>query len=52
MLAQGIDDVYVIGHQIAPTPTSATFNQRSTILFVGAMHGADNPNADSNAVLL
>jgi len=47
MLAQGIDDVYVIGHQISPTPTPATFDQRRTILFVGAMHGSDNPNADS-----
>jgi len=47
MLAAGLDDVYVIGHQIAPRPTPATFDQRRTILFVGAMHGAENPNADS-----
>jgi GT2 family glycosyltransferase/SAM-dependent methyltransferase len=47
MLAAGVADVSVIGHQMAPTPTPATFGQRHTLLFVGAMHGADNPNADS-----
>jgi glycosyltransferase involved in cell wall biosynthesis len=47
MLAAGVVDVSVIGHQIAPTPTPAPFKQRHTLLFVGAMHGTDNPNADS-----
>jgi GT2 family glycosyltransferase len=47
MLAAGVADVSVIGHQITPTPTPATFEQRRTVLFVGAMHGSENPNADS-----
>ena len=47
MVAGGVVDVSVIGHQITPTPTVATFKQRHTLLFVGAMHGTDNPNADS-----
>ncbi|HVO60882.1 MAG TPA: glycosyltransferase [Terriglobales bacterium] len=47
MLAAAVADVSVIGHQIAPTPTPSAFEQRHSLLFVGAMHGSDNPNADS-----
>ena len=47
ILAAGIKDVYVIGHQIPPNPTPATFDERRTFLFTGAMHGMENPNADS-----
>ena len=47
MLAAGIKDVCVLGFQISPDATPATFDERSTFLFVGAMHGVDNPNADS-----
>jgi GT2 family glycosyltransferase len=43
----GAANVHVIGHQIEPMSTLAPFEERKTILFVGAMHGADNPNADS-----
>lgn len=47
MLAAGIKEVHVIGHQISPNPTPATFDERRTFLFVGAMRGVENPNADS-----
>jgi GT2 family glycosyltransferase len=46
-LAGGIPKVYVIGHRIDPWPTPAEFNERRSFLFVGAMTGKDNPNADS-----
>ena len=47
MLQSGVRSVHVIGHQLCPGPTSTTFAQRDTFLFVGGVHGADNPNADS-----
>ena len=42
-----MSNIYVIGHQLEPMPTTAPFEERKTFLFVGAMHGTDNPNADS-----
>ena len=47
MLAGGVKDVRVIGHGLSPTPTLASFADRNTFLFVGAVHGVDSPNADS-----
>jgi len=43
----GVKPVHVIGHSLAANPTQAPFEQRDCFLFVGAMHGTDNPNADS-----
>ena len=47
MLQTGVRWVHVIGHQLSPDPTSTIFAERDTFLFVGGVHGADNPNADS-----
>ncbi len=43
----GLANVHVVGHQMAPQPTPAPFAARRAFLFVGAMHQADSPNADS-----
>lgn len=47
MLAGGVPNVCVVGHRIDPRPAPAEFNQRRSFLFVGAMPGKDNPNADA-----
>ena len=47
MLQSGIRSVHVIGFRLSPAPASTTFAQRRTFLFVGGVHGSDNPNADS-----
>ena len=39
--------VHVIGHCLTPEPTSASFEIRSDILFVGALDDDNAPNADS-----
>jgi glycosyltransferase involved in cell wall biosynthesis len=38
--------VSVLGHGIAPSPTPRSFEERTGILFVGAIHGMDHPNYD------
>jgi GT2 family glycosyltransferase len=45
--AAGHASVHVLGHALMPRPTVATFEQRSTFLFVGATEGDDSPNTDS-----
>ena len=47
MLQSGVHSVHVVGFQFSPSPTSTGFAQRRTFLFVGGVHGSDNPNADS-----
>jgi O-antigen biosynthesis protein len=47
MLQSGVRSVHVIGFQLFPAPTSTPFAERRTFLFVGGVHGSDNPNADS-----
>jgi len=47
MLRHGVNSVHVLGHMLCVTPTSTPFDQRDSFLFIGAMHGSDNPNADS-----
>ncbi len=47
MLQAGVRSVHVIGFQLSPAPTSTAFIERRTLLFVGGVHGEDNPNADS-----
>jgi glycosyltransferase involved in cell wall biosynthesis len=39
-------DVTVLGHAIPPQPTPRPFEERTGILFVGAMHATDHPNYD------
>jgi GT2 family glycosyltransferase/glycosyltransferase involved in cell wall biosynthesis len=43
----GVDDVHIISYRLDPKPTPNGFDERRGFLFVGAMHGADNPNADA-----
>jgi glycosyltransferase involved in cell wall biosynthesis len=47
MLQSGVRSVHVVGFQLSPSPASTGFAQRRTFLFVGGVHGSDNPNADS-----
>jgi GT2 family glycosyltransferase len=42
----GIDRVEILGHSLETTPGQASFDSRSGLLFVGAIH-EDSPNADS-----
>jgi glycosyltransferase involved in cell wall biosynthesis len=43
----GFPKVSVIGHMIDPKPTARPFEQRSGMLFVGAIHKEDSPNFGS-----
>lgn len=47
MQANGLQNVGVLGHQVHPDLTTAPFENRKDILFLGAVHGDDSPNADS-----
>jgi len=47
MLEAGVVGVHVVGHSISPAPTSPSFSERHTFLFVGAVHSRSDPNADS-----
>jgi glycosyltransferase involved in cell wall biosynthesis len=41
--------VTVLGHAVAPSPMPRQFEDRTGILFVGAIHGTDHPNYDGLA---
>ncbi|MDX6711424.1 MAG: hypothetical protein QOH96_2440, partial [Blastocatellia bacterium] len=43
----GFKDVHTLGHGLRVSPTAGGFAQRSGFLFVGAVHTATSPNADS-----
>ena len=43
----GVDSLHVVGHALSIVPTVSSFSQRDAFLFVGSIHGTDNPNADS-----
>lgn len=43
----GVRSVHIVGHSISVNPTTLPFEERDAFLFVGSMHGNDNPNADS-----
>ncbi len=47
MLSGGVHNVSIVGFRVPANPTPAAFDERGAFLFVGAMHGTDNPNADS-----
>jgi O-antigen biosynthesis protein len=47
MLQSGVRSAQVIGFRLSPSPTPTSFAQRRTFLFIGGVHGSDNPNADS-----
>jgi glycosyltransferase involved in cell wall biosynthesis len=44
---EGIRNIHVLGHAVSPEPTLSLFENRDIVLFIGAMHGYDNPNLDS-----
>jgi O-antigen biosynthesis protein len=46
-LKHGTDNVRIVGHSIAVSPTSRSFDQRKGFLFVGAIHDEVSPNGDS-----
>lgn len=43
----GVPRVHIVSHSISATPTQSSFQKRDAFLFVGSVHGSDNPNADS-----
>jgi glycosyltransferase involved in cell wall biosynthesis len=43
----GCAQVYALGHAVEVAPTENDFDKRRDILFVGAIHSATSPNADS-----
>jgi GT2 family glycosyltransferase len=45
--SHGLPDVHVLGHALAPRPTPRSFADRGGLLFVGSVHQATSPNADS-----
>jgi GT2 family glycosyltransferase/SAM-dependent methyltransferase len=47
MQAGGVSSVSVVSFRVPVNPTHATFEERRSFLFIGAMHDTDNPNADS-----
>src|SRR5208283_5312094 len=47
MLAGVVKDVRIVSYRLDARPTPAGFEDRRTFLFIGAMHGTDNPNADA-----
>ena len=47
MVRAGVETVFVVGHRMPAARTTTPFAERDTFLFVGSVHGFDNPNADS-----
>jgi O-antigen biosynthesis protein len=43
----GYEHVEVLGHALAVSPISKSFESRKHILFVGSVYGLESPNADS-----
>jgi len=43
----GCQSVYTLGHSVEIAPTENDFDERGDILFVGAIHSINSPNADS-----
>jgi GT2 family glycosyltransferase len=47
MTSRGIRNVQVVGHRMDADPTLNPYSERRAFLFVGAVHGDENPNLDS-----
>jgi len=45
--SHGVGPVLILSHPIDPAPAPARFDRRSDLLFVGAIHEDESPNADS-----
>jgi len=43
----GVRSAHIVGFSVSATPTASPFLKRDVFLFVGSVHGSDNPNADS-----
>lgn len=43
----GYENVEIMGHSLRSSPTPKGFSQRQNLLFVGAIHQMNTPNADS-----
>ncbi len=43
----GVRSAHIVSFSISVTPTASPFLKRDVFLFVGSVHGSDNPNADS-----
>ena len=43
----GVSSLHIVGHSLSTVPTDSSYQQRDAFLFVGSIHGPDNPNADS-----
>ena len=43
----GYDNVHVLSHYLTPQPTTASFEERSGLFFVGSLDHDDSPNVDS-----
>ena len=43
----GLRHVYTLGHALDVLPTANSFRERRNVLFVGAIHEPDSPNADA-----
>jgi GT2 family glycosyltransferase/glycosyltransferase involved in cell wall biosynthesis len=42
----GVETVHLLGHKLQPNPTRSAFEDRSEIMFLGAVHDENSPNAD------
>lgn len=47
MTDHGLENVHVLGHMVNLDPTISPFETRTDIVFLGAVHTEDSPNADS-----
>jgi O-antigen biosynthesis protein len=47
MAEAGISSPKVVGHYLETRPTPTPFDKRRDFLFIGRMHGSDDPNTDS-----
>jgi O-antigen biosynthesis protein len=47
MLANGVRQASVVGFRLSVAPTPRSFDDRHSFLFIGSVHGSENPNSDS-----
>lgn len=47
MAEHGLENVHVLGHMVHLDPTTTPFETRNDVVFLGAVHTEDSPNADS-----
>lgn len=47
MLSNGVRRAFVVANRVSNTPSEPGFSERHNYLFIGSVHGTENPNADS-----